>query len=149
MSFAVPVLEMCLDVLYFHSCGIVGIMMVKIKLAHLCAVLLCLFILVFFVLFFLLYVECELRGLTRRREGAGLNTKRCGLYSSSTLNVCAKRKKKRHETNEAHFNDTACNCAYNVKQRKKKKILLSMPQNPAAPDYREPVSLTGARDHGR
>lgn len=36
MSLAVLVLEMFLDVLYFHSCGIVGIMMVKIKLAHLC-----------------------------------------------------------------------------------------------------------------
>lgn len=59
MSFAVPVLEMCLDVLYFHSCGIVGIMMVMIKLAHLCAVLLCLFII---ILFFKLYVECELWG---------------------------------------------------------------------------------------
>lgn len=36
MSLAVLVLEMLLDVLlYFHSCGIVGIMMVAIKLAHL------------------------------------------------------------------------------------------------------------------
>lgn len=42
MSFAVPVLEMFLDVLYFHSCGIVGIMMVMIKLAHLFAVYVCL-----------------------------------------------------------------------------------------------------------
>lgn len=36
MPLAVLVLEMFLDVLYFHSCGIVGIMMVVIKLAHLC-----------------------------------------------------------------------------------------------------------------
>lgn len=36
MSLTVLVLEMFLDVLYFHSCGIVGIMMVMIKLAHLC-----------------------------------------------------------------------------------------------------------------
>lgn len=36
MSLAVLVLEMFLDVLYFHSCGIVGIMMVIIKSAHLC-----------------------------------------------------------------------------------------------------------------
>lgn len=34
MSLAVLVLEMFLDVLYFHSCGIVGIMMVMVKLAH-------------------------------------------------------------------------------------------------------------------
>lgn len=55
MSSAVPVLEMCLDVLYFHSCGIVGIMMVVIKLAHLCAVLLCLFIVYFY---FFLKIVC-------------------------------------------------------------------------------------------
>lgn len=36
MSLAVLVLEMFLIVLYFHSCGIVDIMMVMIKLAHLC-----------------------------------------------------------------------------------------------------------------
>lgn len=36
VSLAVLVLEMFLVVLYFHSCGIVGIMMVMIKLAHLC-----------------------------------------------------------------------------------------------------------------
>lgn len=57
MFFAVLSLEMCsffclflfpLDVLYFHSCGIVGIMMVMIKLAHL-------------LLF--MYAECELGGL--------------------------------------------------------------------------------------
>ena len=47
MSLAVLVLEMFLDVLYFHSCGIVGIMMVMVKLAHLFAV-------------YELYVECEL-----------------------------------------------------------------------------------------
>lgn len=57
MSFAVPVLEMCLDVLYFHSCGIVGIMMVMIKLAHLCAVLLRWFIFLFFLKSCMLNVE--------------------------------------------------------------------------------------------
>lgn len=33
VSLAVLVLEMLFDVLYFHSCGIVGIMMVMVKLA--------------------------------------------------------------------------------------------------------------------
>lgn len=57
MSLAVLVLEMLFDVLYFHSCGIVGIMMVMVKLAHLFAV-------------YELYVECELWvscGIMKRR----------------------------------------------------------------------------------
>lgn len=102
MSFAVPVLEMCLDVLYFHSCGIVGIMMVMIKLAHLCAVFFC---------FFFSSNVCPTwavgyYGILKIR----LNAEGCGLYSSNTLNVCAKKKK-------SPFNNTACDCAYNVKKQ--------------------------------
>lgn len=101
MSFAVPVLEMCLDVLYFHSCGIVGIMMVMIKLAHLCAVLLCLFIIIFFKNC-MLNVSCGV--LIRRREGGTEHKALRSPFIQYLECLCKKKKKKKkYETNKAHL----------------------------------------------
>lgn len=115
MSFAVPVLEMCLDVLYFHSCGIVGIMMVMIKLAHRCAVLLCCFIFVLFFLNCMLNVSCGVFNTASWRRDSTQSA--VVSIHPNTLNVCAGKKKKEIWNKRSPFNNTACDCAYNVKKK--------------------------------
>lgn len=106
MSLAVLVLEMFLDVLYFHSCGIVGIMMVMVKLAHPLLFMNC-----------MLNVSFGFRTAFWREDSIHELQMRsydmwecCGLSSFNTLNALCKEKKKKRSP----FNNTACDWAFMI-----------------------------------
>lgn len=90
MSLAVLVLEMFLDVLYFHSCGIVGIMMVMIKLAHLC----CLWIVCWMWALGFIWHSEEKTQYMNSRWGLYNMWECCGLSSLNTLNALCNKKQK-------------------------------------------------------